>query len=91
MKSFKSADVVALGHPSSIGIGEGHGVYVVGSDSSQSLKHISSLQECLEVLQKPSEDIMRARGAIYVKGNFFNEWNGLIFQTRCERGVKTNS
>ncbi|XP_045603884.1 fucose-1-phosphate guanylyltransferase [Procambarus clarkii] len=65
--SLASADVVALGHPSSISVGKGHGVYVIGKDISQSLRSPNSIQECMEVLQKPSENIMRSKGAVFVR------------------------
>ncbi|XP_071513134.1 fucose-1-phosphate guanylyltransferase-like isoform X3 [Panulirus ornatus] len=83
LKAFNSADVVALGHPSSIHTGKGHGVYVLGNDSPQSLKCADSLQECMEVLQKPTEDIMRARGAVFLKreGDTSRElvWSDSVF------------
>lgn len=82
MKALASGDVVALAHPSSISVGTGHGVYVINNDS-QSLKCLNSVQECMEVLQKPSEDIMRSKGAVYIKeeGGTLTEkvWSDSVF------------
>ncbi|XP_042220116.1 fucose-1-phosphate guanylyltransferase-like isoform X1 [Homarus americanus] len=83
MKSLESADVVALGHPSSLSTGKGHGVYVIGNYVTQSSTCTSSVQECMEVLQKPSESVMRSRGAVFVKeeGDISKEqvWSDSVF------------
>uniref|UniRef100_A0A0P4WAQ6 GDP-fucose pyrophosphorylase domain-containing protein n=2 Tax=Scylla olivacea TaxID=85551 RepID=A0A0P4WAQ6_SCYOL len=69
MESLGGADVVALGHPSTLEVGTGHGVYVLqGGGAEVALSGTSSVQECLEVLQKPSISAMRASGAVFCRG-----------------------
>ena len=62
------AAVTALAHPSSLYIGTTHGVYVMPpAAAAGNTAHARPLQEvrpCLEVLQKPSVELMRERGAV---------------------------
>ena len=62
------AAVTALAHPSSLYIGTTHGVYVMPpAAAAGDTAHARPLQEvrpCLEVLQKPSVELMRERGAV---------------------------
>ena len=62
------AAVTALAHPSSLYIGTTHGVYVLPpAAAAGDTAHARPLQEvrpCLEVLQKPSVELMRERGAV---------------------------
>lgn len=55
--------ITALAHPSSLYIGTTHGVYVM-EESSLDHDSLQDISTCLEVLQKPSVDLMRARGAV---------------------------
>lgn len=64
MKSLQEADVVALAHPSSLAVGEGHGVYVV-KDGKGLIS--TCVQECIEVLQKPSQSAMREADAVWIE------------------------
>ncbi|XP_077519090.1 fucose-1-phosphate guanylyltransferase-like isoform X2 [Amblyomma americanum] len=60
---FDKPGFTALAHPSPIAVGLTHGVYVLPKDV-----HCTSVcrtTECLEVLQKPTEKIMREKGAIF--------------------------
>jgi fucose-1-phosphate guanylyltransferase len=62
--------VTALAHPSSLFIGTTHGVYVLGESGAQEKSEVQEVQElrsCLEVLQKPSEAMMRSRGAVVAR------------------------
>ena len=60
---------MALGHPSSLQIGTGHGVYVLGGAGGEvALNGGCSVQECLEVLQKPTISAMRESGAVFRRG-----------------------
>ena len=56
----------ALAHPSPIATGRGHGVYVLADDVDTQEKVVVS--ECLQVLQKPNDERMRAKGAV-LKGD----------------------
>lgn len=62
--------MVALAHPSDIQTGEGHGVYVFEDQDSGNMAgdDSSCVRQCAEVLQKPSESTMRAKGAVLTKG-----------------------
>ncbi|XP_042867302.1 fucose-1-phosphate guanylyltransferase-like [Penaeus japonicus] len=68
-KALETADVVALAHPSDIQTGEGHGVYVFEDQDLGDLAGGGSalVRQCAEVLQKPSEGVMRAKGAVVTK------------------------
>uniref|UniRef100_A0A6A7FVF7 Fucose-1-phosphate guanylyltransferase-like n=1 Tax=Hirondellea gigas TaxID=1518452 RepID=A0A6A7FVF7_9CRUS len=57
-----SCDVVALAHPSDLLTGEGHGVYVLQPAHRQGV--VVSVESVLEVLQKPSQEAMRCKGAV---------------------------
>lgn len=59
---LETADVVALAHPSPIETGEGHGVYVI--NSHQETCYNASVEDVLEVLQKPNKETMRLKGAV---------------------------
>lgn len=69
IKTLQAADVVALAHPSDIQTGEGHGVYVFEDQDSGNMAgdDSSCVRQCAEVLQKPSESTMRAKGAVLTK------------------------
>jgi H2-forming N5,N10-methylenetetrahydromethanopterin dehydrogenase-like enzyme len=60
--------VVAIAHPSTIPIGETHGVYVLSSKARNSNCWASS---CLEVLQKPKRKLMEEKGALFCNGIIF--------------------
>jgi len=55
--------ITALAHPSSLYIGTTHGVYVM-KDLSLNHENLQDVSTCLEVLQKPTVDLMRSRGAV---------------------------
>ncbi|KAL4229683.1 hypothetical protein ACF0H5_010071 [Mactra antiquata] len=59
---FGNTGFTALAHPSSISVGTGHGVYVISGDIDTTCP-LQSL-ECLEVLQKPTIDVMYSKGAV---------------------------
>ncbi|XP_050739944.1 uncharacterized protein LOC127010143 isoform X2 [Eriocheir sinensis] len=69
-EALAGADVVALGHPSSLAVGAGHGVYVLvgGGAAAAARGGGGSVHECLEVLQKPSVTAMRHSGAVFRRG-----------------------
>lgn len=58
--------ITALAHPSSLFIGTTHGVYVMDNKETlgQEKCELHEVRSCLEVLQKPSVDLMRRRGAV---------------------------
>jgi len=62
-ESRKGESITALAHPSSLYIGTTHGVYVM-KDLSLDYESLQDTTTCLEVLQKPSVDLMRSRGAV---------------------------
>ena len=61
--NFTQPGLTALAHPSSLHIGSTHGVFVF-RDSSRSRRRITGFQACVEVLQKPTVDTMRSKGAV---------------------------
>ncbi|KAK3885353.1 hypothetical protein Pcinc_010432 [Petrolisthes cinctipes] len=77
---LQESDVVALAHPSSLVIGEGHGVYVVKDVKDSTL---SCVHECTEVLQKPSQSDMREAGAVWIESNENSDvervWSDSVF------------
>jgi len=59
--------VTALAHPSSLYIGTTHGVYVMTpAETRETTTELQDVRQCLEVLQKPSVDLMRERGAVQI-------------------------
>ncbi|KAK3100415.1 hypothetical protein FSP39_019622 [Pinctada imbricata] len=67
--SFAENGFTVLGHPSTIEIGTKHGVYVVEDESKiDTMQHIQTLP-CVEVLQKPSIERMKARKAILARAD----------------------
>ena len=61
--------VTALAHPSSLFIGTTHGVYVMAPEKEEGVKKtLQDVRPCLEVLQKPSVELMRERGAVIESG-----------------------
>ena len=56
--------VTALAHPSSLYIGTTHGVYVLTPGASSG--DLQEARTCDQVLQKPSVDLMREKGAVQV-------------------------
>ena len=63
LEGGRGETITALAHPSSLYIGTTHGVYVM-KDLQLSQESLQDVQPCLEVLQKPSVDLMRERGAV---------------------------
>ncbi|KAK7097499.1 fucose-1-phosphate guanylyltransferase-like [Littorina saxatilis] len=59
----------ALAHPSPISVGRSHGVYVVDGAEKVDTKRAVVVAKCLEVLQKPSDDRMKDRGALLKSDN----------------------
>lgn len=56
----------ALAHPATIDIGRTHGVFVISQEEKSKMetsKHVQLL-ECVEVLQKPSDERMKSQGAL---------------------------
>ena len=60
--------ITALAHPSSLYIGTTHGVYVMKELEVEAEERLQDVRPCLEVLQKPSVDLMRERGAVITGG-----------------------
>lgn len=60
---FDRPGFTALAHPSSLKIGETHGVYVLKEEENDN-SSFAAMKTCLEVLQKPSTERMRDRGAV---------------------------
>jgi len=69
--NFARCGLTALAHPSSLHIGSTHGVFVF-RDSPKPLK-ITEFRTCIEVLQKPSVNTMRTKGAIVTQDNSSEE------------------
>ncbi len=67
--TFEKPGFTALAHPSSLKIGTGHGVYVVQENNKTG--SVAEILQCFEVLQKPSIERMKERGAVMTnaKGN----------------------
>ena len=63
--------VTALAHPSSLFIGTTHGVYVMAPEERKVgvTQTLQDVRPCLEVLQKPSVELMRERGAVVNSGD----------------------
>ena len=57
-------DITALAHNSPISLGTSHGVYILPDIDQSCQQPLVEASPCLEVLQKPSVDKMRARGAV---------------------------
>ena len=66
--------VTALAHPSSMYIGTTHGVYVMPATAA-----LHTISPCLEVLQKPSVDLMRERGAVITLNNDDGETTETVY------------
>ncbi|XP_076446664.1 fucose-1-phosphate guanylyltransferase-like [Babylonia areolata] len=62
--AIPSTGVTALAHPSTMEVGRSHGVYVVKDADSIDTSKTVVLAQCLEVLQKPTDDLMRSKGAL---------------------------
>ena len=73
---FSKEGFTVLAHPSPVAIGTTHGVYVL--QDPESINPSVKLQtcECSEVLQKPSEAVMKEKGAI-LNGNRSSSSDGL--------------
>ena len=67
LESSSGEMITALAHPSSLFIGTTHGVYVM-KELELAEKTLQDVRPCLEVLQKPSVDLMRERGAVREEG-----------------------
>ncbi|KAK3576413.1 hypothetical protein CHS0354_026750 [Potamilus streckersoni] len=62
--TFSTTGFTALAHPSTLAIGTGHGVYVVKELENIDTKALVLNCECIQVLQKPSEEMMYKKGAV---------------------------
>lgn len=60
--TFEGAGFTALAHPSPVSLGLTHGVYVLPGNPGASSACVTT--SCLEVLQKPTEEVMWGKGAI---------------------------
>lgn len=67
--SFSEDGFTALGTISSTDIGRNHGVYVLPTCSSEPIDTCVIRSSCLQVLQKPSLQLMMEKGAILKDGN----------------------
>jgi len=66
--NFRRPGLTALAHPSGLGIGSTHGVFVFGHGPSPATA-TAEFRTCIEVLQKPSVDVMRRKGAVLRDGS----------------------
>ncbi|XP_050417676.1 fucose-1-phosphate guanylyltransferase [Patella vulgata] len=72
----------ALAHPSTMKIGNTHGVYVVANpDKINKSKHIVEA-ECLEILQKPSDKRMEDTGAVVTEEGVHEFADGITVEGR---------
>ncbi|XP_071088220.1 fucose-1-phosphate guanylyltransferase-like [Haliotis cracherodii] len=62
--SIPDTGFTAFAHPSSIEMGRTHGVYVIADQDKINRQRHVSIEECLEVLQKPTDERMEKQGAI---------------------------
>jgi len=69
--NFAKPGLTALAHPSSLSIGSTHGVFVFHDNCNQ-LK-VTEFRLCTEVLQKPTVDTMRSKGAIVTEAGCSEE------------------
>lgn len=69
--SFKESGFTAVAHPSSLQIGKNHGVFVLekAEPSKDGQSKLVEFRSCREVLQKPSVERMRDRGAVQTQNN----------------------
>ncbi|ESP00099.1 hypothetical protein LOTGIDRAFT_112785, partial [Lottia gigantea] len=73
----------ALAHPSPMKLGNTHGVYVVKEPNKiNSAKHIVKA-ECLEVLQKPSDERMLEASAIFAESGVHTFADGCTVNGKC--------
>ena len=70
--NFARPGLTALAHPSSLHIGSTHGVFVFQNNLNQSTK-TTEFHTCSEVLQKPTADIMRSKGAVVTQASSSEE------------------
>ena len=67
----------SLGHPSSLAIGTGHGVFKFNQEEKAKIQRpgVSAvlIEECVEVLQKPTIEKMRSKGNLN-KGQLENSF-----------------
>lgn len=68
--SFGNEGFTALAHPSSVAVGTGHGVYILEDPDTVNPKLPIQVNNCLQVLQKPSESYMYEKGAVLNGKNF---------------------
>jgi len=66
--NFARAGLTALAHPSNLHIGSTHGVFVLCNSPNES--KITEFHTCTEVLQKPTSETMRSKGAVVSNSNF---------------------
>ena len=66
---FSQTGFTALAHPSPIKVGTTHGVYVLRDVDKTDSNAPALMCECLEVLQKPSEEVMHEKGAVLKSDN----------------------
>lgn len=75
--------------PASLEIGAGHGVYVVDQDGvSSSNRPTVQMLNTLEVLQKPSKQLMHDRGAVHNKDTYPWVYTDSVFYFDHDVGVK---
>jgi len=70
--NFARPGLTALAHPSSLDIGSTHGVFVFRKNFLNQ-SGITEFRTCVEVLQKPTIDIMRSKGAIVTSASSSEE------------------
>jgi len=70
--NFAQPGLTALAHPSGLEIGSTHGVFIFHDDSCSQSK-VTEFRPCTEVLQKPTVDTMKRKGAILTEAGSSEE------------------
>ena len=65
--NFESAGFTGVSHPATPLMATKHGVYILDEISGEEKSHIAELRPCNQVLQKPTVEKMREKGAIYTR------------------------
>lgn len=76
---FDNDGFTAVAHLNSIQVGENHGVFIFKQRPSSDQHQLTDTQEVLEVLQKPSAEMMFERGAVYRNGNSENVYTDSFY------------
>ena len=74
--TFDNEGFTAAAHPNTVQVGTNHGVFVLDEDETLDYRGNTVTQMCqaLEVLQKPSKSLMRAKGVVQKSNNTGEEF-----------------